>query len=353
MGKRSGEKKVLEGEKVEVKCTASRYNYSEDSISWYKQTVHGNQEIASVEDRSLEMYTDITRFDIVKGLKFKAIQTDNSGTYVCRARPPGPRRRHNLDAVLREDQIEIRVQAYEPPRLYSTNMYSNETLIFGKGEGVRLFCKVGGTHMPKVSWYKDGKPVTLNDNLKLVEKTQALIVGVVVEDIDEGEYRCEAENDKGKLTRTQRVVKVEPPSIHQTNLLGEMEAGKSRAEGNQAKLVDAGGSMLLQCRVLGRPRPTIIWRRNGAELDPARANITDGNQTLLLRNLRVEDAGKYECFVKNQGGTTAVFQNVEVQESSIMATIYATGIAIPVFIAWTMEGSTHSTYTTPYPVRYA
>ena len=45
----------------------------------------------------------------------------------------------------------FRVQVYEPPRLYSTNMYSNETLIFGKGEGVRLYCKVGGTHMPEVS----------------------------------------------------------------------------------------------------------------------------------------------------------------------------------------------------------
>ena len=146
-------------------------------------------------------------------------------------------------------------------------------------------------------------------------------------------FRCEATNNKGKLSRTQRIVKVEPPSIHQTNMLEELEAGKSRAEGSQAKVVDAGGSMLLQCRVLGRPRPTILWRRDGADLDLNRGNITDGNQTLLLRNLRAEDAGKYECLVTNQGGSTAVFQTVEVQESSIMATIYATGIAIPVFIA--------------------
>ena len=44
----SGEERVLEGEKVDVRCTVSRYNYSEDSVGWYKLTVRG-PEVSYVE----------------------------------------------------------------------------------------------------------------------------------------------------------------------------------------------------------------------------------------------------------------------------------------------------------------
>ena len=34
-------------EDVDVMCTVSRYNYTEDSISWYKQTKHGIRELST------------------------------------------------------------------------------------------------------------------------------------------------------------------------------------------------------------------------------------------------------------------------------------------------------------------
>jgi len=349
----SGEHTVLEGEKVDLRCTASRYNYTKHSLSWYKQTVNGLQELTSNMGKTIELYSDrSSQFDIVKGLKFRGIKTADSGKYVCRARTPGttsngPRRRHNIDHSVREELFELRVQPFEAPRLYKTNMYSNNTLIFGKGEGARLYCKVGGTHMPQVNWYKDNKRITVpHDNIKLLDNTQTLIIGVVVQGIDEGLYRCEAENKKGRITRTQTIIKVESPAIYQTNLLGELAMAGTSSDGPadmgegptaQARLVDVGGSLVLQCRVLGRPRPTVRWMHNGVTLAHegwgGRVNLTDGNQSLYLTDLTKADSGRYECHVTNSSGATAVFQNVQVEEASLLASIFATGIAIPVFIA--------------------
>ena len=42
----------------------------------------------------------------------------------------------------------------------------------------------------QVEWYKDGARVEVpHNNIKLMDNTQTLTIGVVVEDIDEGLYR--------------------------------------------------------------------------------------------------------------------------------------------------------------------
>jgi hypothetical protein len=44
--------------------------------------------------------------------------------------------------------------------------------------------------MPMVKWYKDGEAVSLSSgNIQLLEDTQTLRIGVVVEGRDEGTYR--------------------------------------------------------------------------------------------------------------------------------------------------------------------
>ena len=50
--------------------------------------------------------------------------------------------------------------------------------------------------------------------------------------------------------------------------------------------------------------------------------------------------GKYECIVENVGGTASVFQYVKVEETSFMASIYATGKDYEVAEGggWNMKG---------------
>jgi hypothetical protein len=165
---------------------------------------------------------------------------------------------------------------------------------------------------------------------------------------------CEAKNKKGTAKRFQRIVKVEVPSIYQTNLLGEttedmaakIGLGESTAAGDapalndlqhKAKIVALGISMTLKCRVTGRPPPSVVWLLNGAPLDSGafagRVNLTDGNQTLVVARMETTDAGRYECVAANQGGRTSLYQVVRVEETNLLATIYASGIVVPVAIA--------------------
>ena len=165
---------------------------------------------------------------------------------------------------------------------------------------------------------------------------------------------CEARNKKGSTKRFQRIVKVEAPSIYQTNLLGETtddEMAAKTADGggensgalidsplpanHKAKIIAAGLSMTLKCRVTGRPPPTVTWRLNGAPVDADHVNLTDSNQTLIVRRMEEADAGRYECVVANQGGVTSLYQMVRVEETAatLLASIYASGIVVPVCIA--------------------
>lgn len=59
-------------------------------------------------------------------------------------------------------------------------MYSNETLIFGKGEGVRLFCKVGGTHMPKVGMMRICFKFLKSYYVELQYSTAIILISILI-----------------------------------------------------------------------------------------------------------------------------------------------------------------------------
>lgn len=57
---------------------------------------------------------------------------------------------------------------------------------------------------------------------------------------------------------------------------------------------DLGSNVTLVCTVIGRPQPTIVWRKNGKVLFESQVT---GNITLL--NISQADDGFYECSVSN------------------------------------------------------
>lgn len=129
------------------------------------------------------------------------------------------------------------------------------------------------------------------------------------------------------------------------------------------KVILAGSSLTLKCAVTGKPRPTITWTLDGqplpihshqptadnagqqADQDQATAaaaasnayfNLTDGNQTLFIRRTEQErHSGRYACLAANIGGSASQSQLVWIDPNggSLLATVYASGIALPVSIA--------------------
>ena len=71
-----------------------------------------------------------------------------------------------------------------------------------------------------------------------------------------------------------------------------------------------GSSILLPCQVQGSPTPTIKWSKDGgAELD-SRFSITP--KGLYLKNVRPEDAGKYQVTLSNDAATNVESVELEI-----------------------------------------
>lgn len=72
-----------------------------------------------------------------------------------------------------------------------------------------------------------------------------------------------------------------------------------------------GDDVTLTCKVVGTPRPTILWSKVGEELSDR--NIAVDRETLTLSNVAVSDRGVYVCTVENNAGTSRGSAVLEVE----------------------------------------
>lgn len=70
------------------------------------------------------------------------------------------------------------------------------------------------------------------------------------------------------------------------------------------KEIMAGGSIVLDCRASGSPRPKILWRKNNSSLQATERHFfTAEDQLLIIVNTVASDAGDYECEISNTLGS--------------------------------------------------
>ena len=77
-----------------------------------------------------------------------------------------------------------------------------------------------------------------------------------------------------------------------------------------------GGCQRFECRVIGYPRPTIQWFKDGRDItNDSRYEfdyLVDGIITMVICNVTEKDQGVYSCRAENSEGwaATAAFLNV-------------------------------------------
>ena len=82
-----GPKQVLEGEsKVKLKCSASVYNFTEDSIQWFKHTLSGERLLKSSKGKNYEIKSYTTDFSFGSELLFQNISLRDKGRYICKVK---------------------------------------------------------------------------------------------------------------------------------------------------------------------------------------------------------------------------------------------------------------------------
>ncbi|XP_059149392.1 peroxidasin homolog [Physella acuta] len=211
------------------------------------------------------------------------------------------------------------------------------------GNTVYFNCEAKGFPEPEITWLHNDNVIqdTESDRYKVMEDGTLMIEDA--QNSDTGTYECMATNAMG-MTKTNKV---------ELRYIGDNVIPKFMETPSDVVAAE-GDDITLPCQASGNPRPGITWTLNSA---PVRGNIRArqfDNGTMQIINLRVSDAGLYECSASNSVQTISSSARVRVLVrpvivrapvdtnaglgSTISFTCQAQGDSQPV-IAWSKNGS--------------
>uniref|UniRef100_A0A669PK06 Leucine rich repeats and immunoglobulin like domains 1 n=1 Tax=Phasianus colchicus TaxID=9054 RepID=A0A669PK06_PHACC len=171
------------------------------------------------------------------------------------------------------------------------------------GTTARLECAAEGHPTPQIAWQKDGGtdfPAARERRMHVMPDDDVFfITDVKIEDM--GVYSCTAQNSAGSVLANATLTVLETPS-----LIHPLED----------HVVSVGETVALQCKATGSPPPRITWLKGDQPLIVTeRHHFTSGNQLLIVRNVVLEDAGKYTCEMSNTLGTERAHSHVSILQS--------------------------------------
>lgn len=170
----------------------------------------------------------------------------------------------------------------------------------GLNEKLVLSSVIGGTPIPKVTWYKNKTIIEEEEFTYENRVTKHIIEKTTIE--TEAEYTCVVENDEGKAETTCYVTVQEKPTIVvETKYINQK--------------IRKGTTYTIKATISGYPEPEVYWRRDTVTMTTdSRVKITrETNEvTLTLTDAERDDTGKYTITVKNSAGETTVELTLKV-----------------------------------------
>jgi len=86
-----------------------------------------------------------------------------------------------------------------------------------------------------------------------------------------------------------------------------------------------GSNTVLECESTGSPKPHISWSKDSVLIregdEQSRIRIKDHGSFLIIKDVRLEDAGRYECLLSNAVGTARDFLSLTVIPSELITAI--------------------------------
>uniref|UniRef100_A0A8C8VQC6 Vascular endothelial growth factor receptor 3 n=1 Tax=Pelusios castaneus TaxID=367368 RepID=A0A8C8VQC6_9SAUR len=185
----------IEGQDLRLSCNADNYTY--ENLQWYRLNLsklhneEGNPLVLDCKNvhryatKMLgELHFEPDSNDAALLLTIPNISLGEEGDYVCEVQNRKTREKHCHKKY-------ISVQG-EVPRLKQnlTDIWANVS------DSIEMRCKVDGTHIPDISWYKDEKLPLCLSGIDLADSNQRLSIQRVREE-DAGLYLCSVCNAKG------------------------------------------------------------------------------------------------------------------------------------------------------------
>ncbi|XP_058888052.1 obscurin-like protein 1 [Acipenser ruthenus] len=179
-------------------------------------------------------------------------------------------------------------------------------LVVQNGTDAALKCQIAGDPRPAVIWERANKKLHPDGRYRLFEDGNVynLIISRVGAE-DSGQYICKAKNSIGE-TYAAATLKVE----------GEAQEKELREENRPRFLikplsvrVGRSEDAVFSCKLWGKPRPEIIWEKDGKKLNDIfeSTHFSIGHQDggwfqLKIFQTRAPDAGIYTCRARNEYG---------------------------------------------------
>ncbi|KAF4016760.1 hypothetical protein G4228_008189 [Cervus hanglu yarkandensis] len=223
-------------------------------------------------------------------LKLTRAQEQDRGFYSCLASNKAGEARRNFS-------VEVLV----PPSIEKEDL--EEAVKVPEGETAQLRCNVSGHPQPKVTWFKDGRPLASGDTHH-VSPDGAFLWVLQANLSSAGHYSCVAANAIGEKTKHFQFSVLVVPTI----------LGVTEDSVDEEVTVTINNPISLICEALAFPSPTITWMKDGAPFE-ASNNIQllpAGTHGLQILNAQKEDAGQYTCVVTNELGEAVKNYHVEV-----------------------------------------
>ncbi|XP_047670565.1 obscurin isoform X7 [Tachysurus fulvidraco] len=281
----------------------------------------------------------------VYNLIITVVTAEDSGQYICKAKNSIGETYAAATLKVEGEAQEMELREENKPRFLIKPLSTR----VGRGEDAVFSCKLWGKPRPEVVWEKDGK--------KLNEIFESTHFSVGYQDggwfqlkifktraPDGGVYTCKARNEFGEsLAGAVLLVDAGPGHEDEGNRNGytnghwKANQGKQRSsrhvvtrlkEGplpTSAKVkmfaVTEGKHAKFRCYVTGKPKPEIIWRKDGRIILSGRRYLLyedrEGYFTLKVLYCKQQDNGVYVCAASNTAGQTLSAVHLFVKEPPV------------------------------------
>uniref|UniRef100_A0A3P8S6A3 Obscurin-like protein 1 n=1 Tax=Amphiprion percula TaxID=161767 RepID=A0A3P8S6A3_AMPPE len=245
----------------------------------------------------------------VYNLIISAVTTEDSGQYICKAKNSIGETYAAATLKVEGEAQEMELREENKPRFLIKPLSTR----VGRGEDAVFSCKLWGSPRPEVVWEKDGR--------KLNEIFESTHFSVGYQDggwfqlkifktraPDGGVYTCKARNEFGE-------------ALAGAVLL--VDAGPGHEEEGNLKMfaVTEGKHAKFRCFVTGKPKPEIIWRKDGRLILSGRRYLLyedrEGYFTLKVLYCKQKDNGVYVCAASNTAGQTLSAVHLSVKEPPV------------------------------------
>ncbi|XP_075868444.1 fibroblast growth factor receptor-like 1a [Nelusetta ayraudi] len=304
-----------------------------------------------------------SRFRVLQhGLRVKEVETEDAGTYVCKATNGFGSVNVNYTLIVIDDSSSRvgsgavssdSAQAPElagklvHPRFTQPSKMRKRVIARPVGSSVRLKCTASGNPRPDIVWLKDSRP--LADEGRGKKKKWTLSLKNLTPE-HSGKYTCHVSNTAGEINATYKV-----EVIQRTNsmpiLTGTHPVNTT---------VVYGGTTSFQCKVRSDSKPAIQWLKRVEPGEEGKFNSTiefgencfvvlptgevwsrpDGSylNKLLITRAKEDDAGMYVCLGANSHGYSyrsaflTVLPDLKPPSNVIPAPVSSSGLPWPVII---------------------